>query len=348
MVDDLQARLDLPAALVWDEKGIEWDTGRRAWLAHDPACTHHLVLQDDAVIPADLIAGVEKALTHVSDQAAVSLYFGRWTPMRNNTTLLAADADRESASWLAVRGLHWGVGVVLPVPVIPAMVAWGDRNGGLKYDRRISAWLAARHMTTWYSWPSLVDHRDAPSLLPGHGKTLGRVAHRFLGADRSALDFDGSGRVLHVDSLRGYGTPRQPSPRRRDPMPPGPVVTVSGEVLVARDNGSVTVDGRRVRIIRGRTLAHADSWIAKSRPQLWRPVRLDFTAADAAPPAPAEPDPEPPAPVVEADLEPSAPKPPAKDVRAWAKDAGVDVPASGPIPAAVVEQYQAAHQVTEW
>ena len=149
-------------------------------------------------------------------------------------------------------------------------------------------------------------------------------------------------------------------------MAPTPVHYVSGDVYVAKQNGRVNVDGRPQRIIRGATFAHANSWIVKNRPQLWRPVRLDFPPSDngVAPstldgeaPAEANPNIGPvldgaavAAEVAATAVEPESPepKPAAKDVRAWAKETSVDVPASGPIPAAVVEQYQAAHQVTEW
>lgn len=45
-VDELTGLLDRPAKVVWDERQDRWDTGRRAMLAYDPACTHHLVVLD--------------------------------------------------------------------------------------------------------------------------------------------------------------------------------------------------------------------------------------------------------------------------------------------------------------
>jgi hypothetical protein len=44
-------------------------------------------------------------------------------------------------------------------------------------------------MNTICTWPSLVDHRDVPSLV-GHGG--GRYAHKFIGENASALDIDWS------------------------------------------------------------------------------------------------------------------------------------------------------------
>jgi hypothetical protein len=375
-IPELLASLDRPAEVVWDQRDDRWDTGRRSMLAHrnDPEATHWLVVQDDAIVCRDLVAGIESALAHVPSRTPLCLYVGKLTPFAPMVTALAAQATQDGVSWLSMDSMHWGVGIVMPVELIGPMVQWGDTGGQSipNYDKRISRWLGGQGVQTFYPWPSLVDHRDSPSLVPGRGRR-GRHAHRFLGADVSALDVDWSGGAIHVNALRSYsgGRRRSPASKERRPMAPTPVHYVSGDVFVAKQNGRVNLDGRPMRIIRGSTFAHASSWIVKNRPQLWRPVRLDFppsdngvaaSTLDVEAMAQANPnigpviDPEALATEVVAsavavatapDVEP-APKPAAKDVRAWAKETGVDVPASGPIPAAVVEQYQAAHAVTEW
>lgn len=73
-------------------------------------------------------------------------------------------------------------------------------------------------------------------------------------------------------------------------------------------------------------MAHADSPIARARPDLWRPIAVDYPVAPDSPAAPGE-----------------AAKTSPKDVRAWARAEGVEVPARGPIPDEVVAAYQAAH-----
>jgi hypothetical protein len=53
LVDGILARLDRDdVPVIWDEQGSRWDTGRRAMLAYDPSCTHHVVIQDDIIPPA--------------------------------------------------------------------------------------------------------------------------------------------------------------------------------------------------------------------------------------------------------------------------------------------------------
>lgn len=198
-VAELLTRLDRPATVVWDRHDDRWETGRRALLTHDPDASHHLVIQDDAIACRDLVAGVEQALAHVPENTPLCLYCGRTAPYRRVVQTLVDRAG--DASWLVMPGLHWGVGVVLPVGLIPPMVEWADgRDDIANYDKRISRWLGRHDIPVWYPWPSLVDHRDSPSLVPGRG-SAGRRAHRFIGAQRSALQQRWDGAVVRVPRL---------------------------------------------------------------------------------------------------------------------------------------------------
>lgn len=228
LVDGLLERLDRPAEVAWDERGVEWDTGRRAWLAHDPDATHHLVVQDDAVVCADLCAGLEAALAHQPD-ALVGLYVGRVRPYASRIERAVAQADEwhRSVSWLGMPKLLWGVAVAMPVDAIRDAVKATDRLHPrvAEYDRLLSVWALRRGMRIRYTWPSLVDHAPVPSLLghgPGLGHGDGRVAHRFAGTDTSALALDWAGGTLVVEQRARTQFPRPVSARpsvsdRRDP-----------------------------------------------------------------------------------------------------------------------------------
>lgn len=200
-VTELLTRLDRPAEVVWDERDDRWHTGRRAMLAYQADATHHLVVQDDAIIPRDLVAGVEQALAHVPAGAPLCLYCGRVRPYRELVQQLV-DRAGDNTSWLTMSQLHWGVGIVMPTDLIGDMISWCDgRTEIANYDRRISRWLGHQNITTWYPWPSLVDHRGSASLVPG--RTAIRRAHWFVGADRSALDCRWDGKVVSIPALGG-------------------------------------------------------------------------------------------------------------------------------------------------
>jgi hypothetical protein len=205
-IPELLAKLDRPAEVVWDQIDNRWDTGRRSMLAYDPQATHHLVVQDDAVIPRDLVAGIEKALRVVPAKTPLCLYAGKVRPFRAAVQQLV-DRAGQSTSWLSMSQCHWGVGIVMPTELIRPMVAWCDtRTEVANYDKRISRWCQSRRLTVFYPWPSLVDHRDSPSLVPGRVST-GRRAHKFVGADESALSCDWSGQVVSIPALSRYARP---------------------------------------------------------------------------------------------------------------------------------------------
>lgn len=186
---DLQRALDRHATVIWDRRDDRWDTGSRALLAYSKRAEYHLVLQDDAIVCRDLAAGVESALDHLASRTGsptpMSLYVGTW--FRREQQFFNG-----RSSWL-VMPLYWGVGIVLPTRYIEQIVAWGNKHPEIdNYDIRIQQWLHQAGMQVWYPWPSLIDHRLSPSLVPGRGMN-GRHALNFIGQDVSALDFDVTG-----------------------------------------------------------------------------------------------------------------------------------------------------------
>ena len=205
-IPELLQRLDRPPQVVWDRSDDRWETGRRAMLAHDKRASHHLVVQDDAVLCRDLVAGLERALAFVPKRTPVCLYAGRGRPLRAAVERLV-DSAGPGTSWLSMSQLHWGVGVLMPVELIRPMVDYCDTRGDVpNYDKRMSRWMQHQRLTVYYTWPSLVDHRDSPSLVPGRNSN-GRRAHLFVGADRSALECDWSGRVVSIPMLSRYERP---------------------------------------------------------------------------------------------------------------------------------------------
>ena len=188
LVEELTASLDRPAQVAWDRHNSAWDTARRAWEAHDPSATHHLVLEDDAVACRDLVAGLELALEHVPAEAAVSLYVGTLRPDGRRVAAAVNRADRAGAAWVVMSDIKWGVALAAPVAVIPEMLAHGDSPA---YDWNVRSYFARRRWPVWCTWPSLVDHRDVPGLVRHQVPPSGpRRAHRF--ASGSALDVDWS------------------------------------------------------------------------------------------------------------------------------------------------------------
>jgi hypothetical protein len=208
LVADLVEALDRPVEVVWDRRHDRWDTGRRAWEAHDPDATHWLVLQDDALVCRDLIAGLTAAIEHVPDECIVSPYVGTRRPLADRVEAAVVEAGEVGAAWIVMQALNWGVGILAPTWTIPEMLEWCDTEPYPMYDRRVGRYyLRVLHWHTWCTWPSLIDHHGGgDDSLIGNGG--GRHAHHWVGPDASAADIDWAGPVV-----------RMPYDRRRAPLP---------------------------------------------------------------------------------------------------------------------------------
>lgn len=223
MVDELLASLDRDVPVSWDlaAKSVPkpervWQNCRTAWsMAADS--DWHLLLQDDVVVAPDLIAGMERALEDIPNHIGiVQLYIGRARPLGPVFVRLAAEADRVGASWIEHRSMCWGVAQAVRTPTIPAMLTWCDQRRGMADDSRVGRYYRdVIGQRTWYTWPSLVDHRAGPSLM-SHGG--GRIAHRFH--DGSALDLSWDGPVVDHAGFPHVRTHREMRRAMRDQRMP--------------------------------------------------------------------------------------------------------------------------------
>lgn len=185
---------ELPGArVVWDEGDNDrWSTGRRALLAFDPAATHHLVIQDDAIPSRNLLDSVCAITERVSNNP-ISLYTGKTRPFDHEVQRAVRLARARRLSWLVIDELFWGVGVVIPVPIVQEMISFHDR-ANIKianYDSKMSFFFKHEGVRVYYTLPSLVDHRcgpENPSLVPGR-TAQNRVARWFL-EDPSKVNWD--------------------------------------------------------------------------------------------------------------------------------------------------------------
>ena len=196
-VDELLTRLDGEVEVVWDEHESEWDTGRRALLAYDEGASHHLVIQDDAIVCPDLLAGVDRAAAAAGGRP-LGLFISRVKP-QTRVGLELQRLEDEGQTFLGMDGPMWGVAVAIPTEQIPDLVAWSDEHSQFRdYDLRMTMFYRAQRIECWYTLPSLVDHRpesESPSLLDGHNGD--RPAHRFIG-ERSALEIEWRDRAAHL------------------------------------------------------------------------------------------------------------------------------------------------------
>lgn len=172
---------ELAAPVIWDRGAGEWDTAARAWAAFDPDATHHVVVQDDAIPVPGFLEHATAAIT-ARPISPISFYLGRSRPPGMQRRIMQATlaADQQKLAWLRLRDMLHGVAIALPTADVLPMLDWAA-SSRRPYDERLGAWYRRLGTVVQYTWPSLVDHADGPTLVAHHDRqprTGGRVAWR--------------------------------------------------------------------------------------------------------------------------------------------------------------------------
>jgi hypothetical protein len=160
-----------------------------AWTWHRENSYHGwaVVIEDDALPVDDFVTQLDMALSHAPPAISIaSLYLGRARPPQYIRQVAAAvsDAAHNDHAWIVSTKLLSAVGYAIRTELVASIVAHLSHTSNLDADEAISQWAGLRHMIG-YTAPSLVDHRDTPSIayhrdgqprLPG--RTAWRTGHR--------------------------------------------------------------------------------------------------------------------------------------------------------------------------
>lgn len=141
---------------------------RQAWQHHvdNPAADWAVVLEDDARPVSGFLSQLDRAL-EVAPTPIVSLYLGTSRPLggwqpRIHQTILAI--KHTSACWITCTHLLHAVGVAIRTPLLASMLEWLPQIP-LPIDEAITVWAHHYGHQIGYTWPSLVDHHDGPTLV---------------------------------------------------------------------------------------------------------------------------------------------------------------------------------------
>jgi hypothetical protein len=189
---------EIPATIVWDEINDRHDTGARAIKAYEPDSDWHIVVQDDVHLCENFLQTAKEALRYVPTDSPVGFYYGAKGKTSSSHSRAALEADSRNASWIVRRGPVWGPAIAYPTSTIPRLVFFFQHSAVQNYDRRVMRYYQSIDKNCWYTYPSLVDHRQEgnPSLC-GHDKG-NRVARNFLGPQES-LEVDWSGPAIKAN-----------------------------------------------------------------------------------------------------------------------------------------------------
>lgn len=135
------------------------------------------VLEDDAQPVRGFLAQAEQALT-VAPEPVVSFYLGRTRPVRWQDRISRATilADQHASCWIISTHTIHAVALAIHTDVREDWLDWAH-SSNLPPDERMAAWCIARDHKVAFTWPSLVNHADGPTLVK-HKSTGGTTAPR--------------------------------------------------------------------------------------------------------------------------------------------------------------------------
>lgn len=134
-----------------------------------------VIVEDDAVPIPGFRDQLTQALT-IAPAPIVSLYLGRLRPPWAQNQVQAATEAAGDADWILSTHLLHAVGYAIKTELIPSLLHYPT---ALPVDQHITRWAQAFGHTIAYTWPSLVDHRDDPTLFDhpdGQQRVSGRIA----------------------------------------------------------------------------------------------------------------------------------------------------------------------------
>lgn len=140
-----------------------------------------VVLEDDALPVTNFREQAEQALA-VAPSPIVSFYLGRHRPPHWQSTIHQATdkASADDACFITSTHLLHAVAVAIRTDLIADMLTHTETSVR-PWDYAIAAWAVDGDISVSYTWPSLVDHQDGPTVVKhpdGKARTPGRVAWR--------------------------------------------------------------------------------------------------------------------------------------------------------------------------
>lgn len=151
-------------------------------------CSHKdkwcVVLEDDAQPVTDFREQLVESLA-LADTALVGLYLG--TGSRAGSTQKAIipaiqAAEDTGSNWVVSDWFMSCVGYAVKSSWLPCLIDALSNNGG-PVDNRINEWSHRTGFKTWYTYPSLVNHKDEQSLISSAGVPL-PVRHAWCSGGR--------------------------------------------------------------------------------------------------------------------------------------------------------------------
>jgi len=125
--------------------------------------TWSIVLEDDA-IPVDKFRSQAAQALMMAPTPIVSFYLGKRRPphWQNRACAAVAQAANTDASWILCTHLLHAVGYAIRTELLPSLI---DHHSTRPSDEHITSWAKQHRHPISYTFPSLVDHADLPTIV---------------------------------------------------------------------------------------------------------------------------------------------------------------------------------------
>lgn len=167
-IDALAEVLPGDTIICEDQYGIGADANHlRAWTeASYSESTWSVVIEDDAVPVDDITTQARMALA-AAPEPVVSMYLGKGRPVlfQDRISRTLATLGDKDPNWLTTTHMLHAVAVAVHTDLIDDWLDWAH-DKPRPADELMTAWCIARGHRVAYTWPSLFDHQDGPSLIP--------------------------------------------------------------------------------------------------------------------------------------------------------------------------------------
>jgi hypothetical protein len=177
--------------ITWDQHNVVWETARRAWGAADPNATHHVVIQDDAILCEDFVATCT-AMSELDAKQPYCLTVIDYRLHGSKSDYMQAVAQG-APFWFSFAAVS-AVGLMLPVADLPDIVKFGDGYRIPHDDLKVKEFYRRQGRRIAFPIPNIVQHRnvdESPSLVPGNdGRWSDRTSSTFIGVGVSGLTVD--------------------------------------------------------------------------------------------------------------------------------------------------------------
>ncbi|WP_413798165.1 hypothetical protein [Streptomyces iranensis] len=143
------------------EAPVSLRTAMRAWASVPRWATHHLVLEDDAQLPAGFAEQAEQAATAAPDDAIA--FYSNWNARNGGAVRLGA---LTGARWVTAAAEYTPtVALMLPADIAEGFAPYARRHGDEWPDDVVMArYLSHAGVRALIAVPNLVQHGDLPSL----------------------------------------------------------------------------------------------------------------------------------------------------------------------------------------